>query len=40
MLHKDGSPWKERLNQQVMPIHVAAFYLQPQHYDAVLTQRS
>jgi hypothetical protein len=40
MAHEDGKLWKARRDRQVMPIHVAAFFLQPHNFDAYITQHS
>jgi hypothetical protein len=40
MAHKDGKVWKSQLDRQVMPVHVAAFFLQPHNFNAPLTQCS
>lgn len=39
MAHENGKPWKARLDRQVMPVHVTAFFLQPYNFDTEMTER-
>ena len=34
IIHKEKMPWKARFDRQITPLHVAAYYLQPQHFNS------
>ena len=40
MIHEQGKPWKERLDRQLTSLHTAAYFLQPQTFDASMTEKS